>query len=360
MQIFHEGDSYFNSMIADIKSSKESICIEFYIFKTDFLGKKILAELVEASHRGVKIQMIIDGIGSFWWINGIKDTLKDTSVQIRVFRGIPLYKLNVYKIFNFSYLKSILLFLKVINKRNHRKVVVIDDQVGYLGGLNVSSEHCAEFVGPMAWRDSGIRVEGPPVADLKKSFIKLWSKKRFMKIRSAWLIFNFTLRDRFFSHRDLIKKINTAEKIQIVNAYFVPVRSIIRALRKAAQRGAQVQIVLPYESDIVFLKWASKTFYHKLIKSGVEIYEYKGSILHAKYMIIDNWARIGSNNLNHRSLLHDLEADTVLVDLPSLINLRNQFAIDVQKSERITLEGSKMFFLSKIKSYLVLYFRYWL
>lgn len=360
IHFYHEGDTYFRSIIEHIRLAQNEIVLEFYIFKTDMLGSGLLNELILASQRGVQVKILIDGIGSFWWVKPIRNRIKNTSIHFKVYQGIPLDRLNVYRVFHIHYLRSLLKFFKLINRRNHRKVVIIDNSIAYIGGLNVSHEHCSEFVGPLAWRDSGCRLQGPEIYNLKKSFDKVWYKKLF-PIRAHWLRFNFSLRDRFRSNREFIKKIKKAKSVCIVNPYFVPVRSVIRALVYAAKRGADVKIIVPYESDVAFLKWASRYFYKKLLKAGVKVYEYRASILHAKYMIVDEWARLGSQNLNHRSLLHDLEADAIFVDFPSIQHLKSQFQKDLEKSQELTTdELVRLGWLANIKCYVVLFFRYWL
>jgi len=147
----------------------------------------------------------------------------------------------------------------------------------------------------------------------------------------------------------------------ITNAYFIPRRSVLRALKKAAQRGVEVALVLPALTDVPIVQWASRSLYYRLLKAKVRIFEYQPSVLHAKTVIIDNWATVGSHNLNHRSMIHDYEVEAVLTDNQSLNELVNQWQIDVKSSQEITLESLGKFpWWTRWISRLAYWFRYWI
>jgi cardiolipin synthase len=137
----------------------------------------------------------------------------------------------------------------------------------------------------------------------------------------------------------LVRMLAARERIWIENAYFVPDGSLIRVLRVAAESGVDVKIVVPAFSDVVFIPWIASAFHLGLLNAGVQVFEYTKSVLHAKTMIIDEWGLVGSSNLNHRSLLHDLEVDAVLTNAESCRSLREQFERDLLSCRRITLEN---------------------
>ncbi|GAH09354.1 unnamed protein product, partial [marine sediment metagenome] len=152
------------------------------------------------------------------------------------------------------------------------------------------------------------------------------------------------------------------QRIWITNAYFVPDNVLLKRLRDAANNGIDVRILLPKKSDVMVMPWASSTFYYRLLKSGVKIFEYLPSMLHAKSLIIDNWALIGSSNLNHRSLLHDLEADIMLKSTESIKQLESDFLNDLTQSREVELDSWHIIrpLRQRLVGRMVLYMKYWI
>ena len=149
------------------------------------------------------------------------------------------------------------------------------------------------------------------------------------------------------------------ERIWLTHAYFLPDNFLLKTLKMAAARGVDVKILLPKKSDVFIMPWASETFYRSLIESGVEIYEYLPSVLHAKILIIDDWVSIGSSNLNHRSLLHDLEVDVSLQTQQAKAQVCEQFCEDIKKSDQVSLcDWSQRPWYRRFLGQLVLYVKY--
>jgi len=273
-------------------------------------------------------------------------------------------------------LRRILFLLKKANKRNHRKVILIDRHKSFLGSLNISQVHTKEFMGAKAWRDTGIQVTGGPLHHLRRAWLDAWVTARMEKLHlrhrlgrirvrqkvDEALRLNSTIYWRYFLLRDLNRRMRLAEKrILITNAYFVPRRSVLRSLIKAAQRGVEVGLCLPEQTDVLPVRWASRSLYSRLLRAGVRIYEYQPQMMHAKTLIIDDWATVGSHNLNHRSLTHDLEVEVVLVQPDRVRELSQQWQRDIQHSSEITLSVlGKMTLWSRSMARLAYWFRYWL
>lgn len=264
-------------------------------------------------------------------------------------------------------------FLGKLNRRNHRKSCLIDRKIAYVGGMNISSVQLKEYSGDKAWRDTSVRVTGPEITSLVYAFEKAWGSARVLfrsgynwkvpKRRVLSLVrLNDTARRRRSYHRELIDRILMAEKtIWITNPYFVPTFFMIRALRLAAWSGVDVQILLPRKNDIFFMKWVNRAFYRVLLKAGVQIFEYQPSTLHAKVIIIDHLAFLGSSNRNQRSLIHDLEVDLILTHPSSLSSLKKQFILDLSHSHRVFPEKSnRWYWLQNWKGKVILFFRHWL
>lgn len=345
-QIFFNGDDYFASLIGDIARAQKSIDIETYIFEMDALGKRIMQSLLVAAQRGIKVRVMVDGAGAPQWGGGLVRSLEKAGGQTRIFHPFP------WRLWQWSrsfvrvplMLKAIYLLLK-INSRNHRKVCIIDKKIAYVGSFNVTHNHLAQEGD--GWRDTGIRLEDVNLDDLRKAFNTAWDnltiQERLRQIfRHVYTnpIFrlNYNRHRRRILYKNLLHRFtNCKQRIWITNAYFVPDNFLLKKLHEAAIRGVDVRILLPRKSDVAFMPWASKTFYERLLKSGVRIFEYLPTVLHAKTLILDEWMLIGSSNLNHRSLLHDLEVDINIHSLRSKKSLEQQFLLDLEKSKEITL-----------------------
>jgi len=369
-KIFFTGENYFTSLFSDIKSAKKSIELETYIFSIDKLGKQIIENLTEATKRGVIVRVLVDGAGTPYWDNPNIEQLENAGAEIRVFHPFPwsLWQWSRSKVHARSLLKAIHLLLK-INSRNHRKVSIIDKKIAYVGSFNISQNHLDKNQNGKTWRDTGIRLNNIDLQELSKAFESAWTyvpiKERirhfFHHVRANPIIrLNNTRHRRRILYKNLLKRIkNCKDRIWITNAYFVPDNFLLRQLIEAARRGVDVRILLPKESDVTFMPWASKAFYERLLRSGIRIFEYLPSVLHAKTLILDDWMTIGSSNLNHRSLLHDLEVDVNIRTQKSKEILEKQFLMDLQNAKEVSLEGwQKRPWYQRIVGWALLYLKY--
>jgi cardiolipin synthase len=226
---------------------------------------------------------------------------------------------------------------------------MIDDQVLFIGSMNVSECHLKSKLGAKAWRDTSLKTTGENLSDLKNAFEIAWnfSMDYFDGFRRKIRLFVPTLRVRLnhsrvqgqYYRQQLVEAIRQArDRIWITNPYFVPDAALLKALMLAARRGIDVKFLFPSTTDFKPVQYAAWSYYQRLLKSGAKIYEYQPSILHAKVMIIDQLATIGSSNLNHRSIFQDLEADIILHSLEGIETLSQQFSRDLIHSHAITLE----------------------
>ncbi|MCX7977955.1 MAG: phosphatidylserine/phosphatidylglycerophosphate/cardiolipin synthase family protein, partial [Bdellovibrionaceae bacterium] len=348
IRLFHSGDSFFKSVLEDFRNARETIQIETYIFEVDRLTRLLIEEMRAARQRGVRIQILVDGWGSFFWINSIARICNENEFEFQVYQPLPTTLSRLRRLalpFFFRFLR----FLRRWNLRNHRKIILIDKKVAYLGSMNWTQVHSESALGTSAWRDSGVRLEGESVRDIVYFHERAWMRAKrgalrtffrrkgrgVYQLKTSWVRFNANLTHRLRIYTDFLRRIRRARRqIRLTSAYFLPRRSLYRALIRAARRGVRVQILVPGPSDVPVVKLAAFEVVRGLIRAGIEVYEYQRTILHAKISILDDWATIGSANLNHRSLLHDLEVEAVLADSESLENLNNQFEIDLQSSRR--------------------------
>lgn len=349
IRIFHSGDDYYHNLVQDIRNAQHSITIESYIFAIDKLTETVLNELSAARNRGCIVKIVVDGFGSYTHIPSLDRQCKLRGIEMRVFHPFP-YPLFLVrkKISEFS--TSLGFFLKHFNRRNHRKITIIDEKRAYLGSLNFTQDHCESLVGPKAWRDTGVCVEGPEikqlVLDFKITYMRTYVKGLFNWVghwtkntnpKRSLLRLNTTQRMRRRLYKDLLARVNKAEsRIYLTTAYFLPKRSLLRTLFRASQRGVDIKIIIPGKSDVPMVKWAAFNIMRFLIKKGLPIFEYQPRILHAKTMIIDNEAFIGSFNMNHRSIMHDLEVEIILQDPESLSNMLSQWQEDLKNSKQLS------------------------
>ncbi|WP_425319515.1 phospholipase D-like domain-containing protein [Candidatus Coxiella mudrowiae] len=371
--VFTEGQKHFDALLSDIAKAKHSIDLETYLFHNDTLGKRIALELAEAAKRGVKVRVMVDGAGSPLWSTNFARFLEEAGVKTKVFHPFPWqlwdWSRSIVKLP--SLIKWIYLILK-INFRNHRKVCIIDKEIAYIGSLNISKYHLSPEEGGDGWRDTSVRLTGTDLKELIKAFNVAWYhrtiKERlreiFRQIRKDPLIrLNYTRHRRRILYKNLLRKMaNCTRRIWITNAYFVPDNFLLKRLKDSARSGIDVRILLPRKSDIAMMPWASSTFYYSLLKAGVRIFEYLPSMLHAKSLIIDDWMVIGSSNLNHRSLIHDLEADIHINSNEAKRTLEQQFLEDLKNSREVSLDSWQTLRprSQRLMGRLVLYIKYWI
>lgn len=348
-QIYFNGTTYFNALLLDIENAINSIDLETYIFHHDEFSKKILNALIKAAERGVKVRLLVDGAGTPSWGNSLVRKLEKAGGETRIFHPFPwrLWHLSRSHVRFFSILKAIYLLLK-INSRNHRKTCNIDRKIAYIGSFNIDICHLTKDCSGKDWRDTGIRLENIELAPLELAFNASWNhikiheriRQIFQHVNTDPIIrLNNSRHRRRILYKNLLRRLrNSKQRIWITNAYFVPDNCLLKALTDAAKRGLDVRILLPLKSDVLFMPWTSATFYANLLKVGVRIFEYVPSMLHAKTLILDDWYLIGSSNLNHRSLLHDLEIDVNIHKSESKNLLEQQFLEDLKSSKEIRIE----------------------
>lgn len=354
VEIFHQGDAYYSALLADIRRARVSITLETYIFAVDSLTKIILEELAQAKKRGCRVQLLIDGFGSYYWLPALRRQCAQKNIDLRVYHPLP-HGLGWFRSFFWMYFAALRTWqlVKKLNHRNHRKITIIDSKRAYLGSLNFTQVHSEKLMGALAWRDTGVAVEGSGVTVMERAFYTTWrqaeyrglmrllkiGRRRTKAVRHPLVRLNSTQRLRFQLYRDLRRRIRDAHtEVLVVTAYFLPKRSLLRTLKTAAEKGVRVQLIVPGLSDVPMVRWAAFEMAQTLMKSGVKIYEYQHRILHAKYMLIDDYCSVGSLNLNHRSFLHDLEVEAVLNAPADVQNIRNQWRLDKEQCLELTQE----------------------
>jgi cardiolipin synthase len=328
-QLFFDGKEYFDSLLEGIRQATRSVDFETYIFEDDGIGERVLAALTEAATRGVKVRLLVDGFGSRKSAARIATRLAGTGVQFRVYHPIRFAKALCAR-------RALLR----MNRRDHRKVCRIDSSMAWVGSFNVSDVHLKASRGHGPWRDSAIQVGDRSLEPLALAFDRAWTGRSLpnvaMLASDPGILLNCTYLLRRSRNRELADRIRGArERVWIVTPYFSPDHHVRKALREAGRRGVDVRILLPKASDSFGMPWVNAHFSKRLSRDGVSFFLYKPTFLHAKFAIVDEWAALGSANLNHRSLHHDLEVDVVAREPETIRTLDAQFLLDLKSAEAL-------------------------
>jgi cardiolipin synthase len=320
--LFVESEPLVEAMLADIRVARSRIWLETYIYADDDAGRAIAEALVERAHAGLDVRLIVDAWGSFNTSSSVFDRMKTAGVQVHLFHA---FKEAFYAVS----------FLQVANQRDHRKLLIVDDRIAYFGGMNVidqSGIHSRDdakrrhLPASAGWRDVHARMVGDRQGELAAIFERLWNRvqRRPMGSREPrWpakeivaaphdSLFFFDSRPLLKSRRPqriLVPLVREARHdITLAVAYFIPLGRVLRELVKARRRGVRVRVIIPGQSDVKLVQWATRHFYAYLLKRRIRIYERKDRMLHSKAMVIDGrWSMIGSCNIDARSLRWNLE-----------------------------------------------------
>jgi cardiolipin synthase len=320
-ELLQSGNSFFEKLSYLIKNAVSEIHIQIYIFEPDTTGVIIKDLLLDAAKRGVKIYVVLDAYGS-------KNFNKKWQ-EIFTKAGIELYFYSPIKFGNILHM----------GMRLHHKIICIDNQFALIGGINISDNY-SSFSTKTPWLDFAIFVKGKIVHDLLQicfqtlrtvtTYPKIKSKKDIQSekkpiqarvLQNNWVKFKFGITHQY---KHQIRK--SEKEITLFASYFIPSFTLKKLLKKAEKRGVNVQIVLASNSDVGLAKYASEYFYIDMLKSGIKLYEWKPSVLHAKVAIIDsNWFCVGSYNLNHLSDFGSIECNLEILDKSYIESLKPIF-----------------------------------
>ncbi|MFR4236117.1 MAG: cardiolipin synthase [Alistipes onderdonkii] len=333
--LLHNGNNAFTALIASLQRATRSIHMEYYIIRDDRIGHTIAEILIRKARAGLEVRVIYDAVGS-WRLS--RKTCAACTMRGRDggFRTDPLPVVHHAR-----------------HHRNHRKIVVTDGKVAYLGGINIAKYYLdGDYMGK--WRDEHLRVEGDAVADLQRLFIADWARVRGeyldsrryiaphgirqrLPIQLAWAEegpSRLTIADAFAS-----AIVRAHRTIRISSPYFLPPALLLDALRLAARGGVRVQVMIPSCSDSPFTDLISDSYIGDLLDAGVELYRYDNGFLHAKLLIVDeDTASVGTANMDYRSLLDNLEVTAFIRDRSVVRALSATYDDDLASCRRIARE----------------------
>lgn len=334
--LFVSGDEYFDKLLKAIDQANTSLEIETYIFEKGVLGDRVVAHLCRAAVRGVRIRLIVDGWGSPNFYNDYYKELRRAGVHVRFFRVIP-WILKKFPGDPDNIFRRLLWRWKSVNRGNHRKFCLIDNQELWMGSFNISDVHLREVYGADAWKDIGVCVRGKDLKYARRAFIRAfrgWRAINWPAKSPHLLLLNDSYlhkRRTRLEHLSQMRKAKT--RIWLATPYFLPVGKVFRLLRKAAKNGLDVRLIVPDKNDVWIMKWMSWPLIKSLTKRGVQVFIYQPRFSHQKVFITDDWVCIGSTNLNHRSFLHDLEMDVVITRDENKIKIIEGYLRDQSLSE---------------------------
>lgn len=337
IQTLHNGEEAYPAMLDAIEKSQKFIYLCSYIFNTDETGMAFFKALAAAQKKGVKIWVLIDSFGEHYSFKRISVLLKQVGIQTARFLPITFSVDSLH-----------------FNLRNHRKILVVDGAVGFTGGMNIRNRHYLKYKkSPIA--DMHFKIEGPVVMELQEVFMEDW----FFTTRDSlpWITHAFSplpgesvCRVISGGPNEDFEKINwillgalawSKKRIQIMTPYFVPDRVIISALNTAALRGVEIEIVLPEQSNLPFVAWASRALLWEMLQNGVKFYYQPPPFSHSKLFVADeSYALIGTSNWDARSLRLNFELDLEVYDPVVARNLSSHFDHIRSLSKRITLEDA--------------------
>ncbi len=370
IKIFHDGDTFFNALLHDVSTAKHHINIEVYKFNLRGIGITLAQELILCAERGVKVRLLLDGIGSLGWAGIWAKKIEQAGIQTKLYHPLPWQWWHLSRsVAQLPWLLKFFYLFTTLNTRNHRKIFNIDDQIIYLGSCNICPNHAGTATQGKNWRDTTVRIENHMIHAVQHAFEKSWGslawKERCQHYFSTidhtcpFHLNDTHLRRRYYFKLLLRKIRKSKQRIWISNAYFSPNSTLLRALTHASvRRGIDVRIIIPKHSDIPLMTTASRYFYQALIQANVQIFEYVPTMLHTKTLIIDQWALVGTSNLNHRSLLHDLEVDYAVRNKMLIQELSQHFLKDQNNCQKISaLTLKKMPFWQNLLGRVVITFK---
>jgi cardiolipin synthase len=340
--ILLNGDEIFPKTLEAIRSANRTITYAQYFYEEGPISREIAEALAERCQAGIRGHVLLDGFGTLAMPAEYRDVMERAGCEVAIFR--PLSPLTVLS--PFGYGKS--------NNRSHRRILVVDGKVGFTGGVGVSPKWMGNGRMEGYWRQTDVRVEGPIIVSLQGAFVENWLEATGRMLGG----------DAYFPHASphgtvaaqvihsspaggsstmytmfLLAISGARHSIQITNPYFLPDDRMIRALTEAAGRGVRVVILLPGAIDNNIVRHASRSKLGELLKAGIEVYEYKAALLHAKTMTIDAvWATVGSTNLDPRSFGLNEELNLVVYDREVAERLDTIFAEDLTYSRKIDYE----------------------
>jgi cardiolipin synthase len=347
LSLYLRGEDLYPAMAEAIDRARRTVHLETYIFGSDLTGRTFAELLARKARQGVRTRLIYDSVGSLDFDPALGTLMRNAGVQLLEYHPVAPWRPHW-----------------AWNRRDHRKLLVCDGEVAFVGGMNVSDENAPAELGGGDWRDAHVRAEGPAAFELDRLFREVWFKETGRWFESSGdperrpgpsrvkVAANQELLRRFVIRQGYARALRAARaEILIANAYFIPDRTIRRELARAAARGVDVRVLVPGRSDIPSVWHAMRAKYASLLARGVRIYEWQGAMMHAKAVAVDRqWCSVGTYNLDRRSLRHNLEVNLNILDREFSARLARAFETALSGSREISAaEWSRRPWLDRLR-----------
>lgn len=355
VRLFLDGDACYDALVTAIGRARHHVHLEYYIFRGDVSGMRIIDALMERAKAGVETRLLVDAVGEGLSLKVVR-TMRDAGVQVHVFNGMWGFRL----------------WRRLLNFRTHRKIAVIDGELGFTGGMNITDDHSVRVKGNLAWRDTHVSFAGPAVHGLQATFMENWvfttgddlgcgKNERFIQFfpptppeavlakataigheegqaaaadraaQIAQILASGPDADVYAIEAFYFAAITSAkERLFLTTPYFVPGEAVLAAIASAAHRGVDVRLLLPFRTDSALVDAAGRTFHDELRRAGAKIYIYDPPMLHAKTAVIDDTlAIVGTANLDNRSFRLNFEVIAAFYGGPCVSQLAAAFERDL-------------------------------
>jgi cardiolipin synthase len=326
LHLYPYGQELYAAMLAAIDEAKERIYLESFIWKDDGIGREFKAHLRAKAEAGVAVYVVFDVFGNLF----VPRAFKQFPPNIHTLRFAPWR--HVWRLFD-----------PRVYALDHRKLLVVDGKVGFIGGYNIGARYATQ------WRDTHLRIIGPAAMDLAQSFVDFWN--RFTGKRQHITTYHprhfdptITLRGTnamrlVFPIREMyLDAFDRAQKhILLTNAYFIPDHTLLESLTEAARRGVEVHVVVPWQSNHIVVDWAARSYFERCLQAGIHIWGYKGVMIHAKTCTVDGiWSTIGTANLDRLSAVGNYEINVEIFSQKLAQSMETLFAVDQTNAFEIT------------------------
>ena len=337
MEIFTEGYAKLQALIQQLYRAKHHIHMEYYIIEDDAVGRLIRDVLIDKAREGVEVRVVYDDVGCWHVPGSFFEEMKNAGIEVRAFLKVRFP-----------------LFTSKVNYRNHRKIVVIDGRIGFVGGMNLAERYLRGFAWG-EWRDTHIMIEGKSVHGLQTAFLLDWyfvdstlitSSRYFPRIEScgdsmAQIVTSDPIGPWKEIMQGLVMAISQAQKyFYIQTPYFLPTEPILAALQTAALSGVDVRLMLPAQADNRITHLGSFSYLKDVMSAGVKVYFYRRGFLHSKLMVADDYlATVGSTNVDFRSFEHNFEVNAFVYDTQTALAMKEVFLNDQRKCSQVFLKN---------------------
>ncbi len=361
-----DGEATYAAMTKAIADARDHINFETFIFEDDEVGRRFADLLIEKQGQGVQVNLIYDSVGSMQTPSAFFERMRESGIKVIEFN--PINPLKAKR-------------AELLTHRDHRKILVVDGEVAFTGGVNISGVYSASPSGVGSSReprrDTHVMIRGPAVAEFQKLFLDTWSRQKGPELgrrnyfpelhrqgsAPVQVIGSTSGEENRVTYVMYVSAMTFAEKsVHLTNAYFVPDRQTMKALTDAARRGLDVRLILPGVTDSNLVFYAGRSHYEDLLESGVRLYERRGGMLHAKTAVIDGvWSTIGSTNMDLWSFVRDDEVNAVILGQDFAEAMEAMFAADLEASDEVRREEwGKRSLGNRVKEVLARLLSYWL